>query len=126
PSKEISQAALFVLLRQALFGLRPMTLTCGLNSLPCAIAEELDVRVNHTVTQISKTESGKYTVAARNDCHTSKLQFDAVVCATTATAIPKLIPWLNSTQRKFFQSINYSQNVNVPVEVEINPIPEMS
>lgn len=125
PAKEISQAALFVLLRQALLGLRPMTLTCGLSSLPNAIAQDLDVRVNHAVTQIARTESGKYAVVARNGSGPISHEFEAVICATTATAVPRLIPSLTSTQKKFFESISYSQNVNIPVEVDVNPMPEM-
>lgn len=117
-SKEISQAALFVLFRRVLFGLRPMTLTCGLSSLPRAIARGLDVRVNHTVTHISRTERGTYHVAVHDGSQESNHHVDAVVCATTATAVPRLIPFLNAAQKRFFQSIEYSQNVNVAVEVE--------
>ncbi|MFW6069461.1 MAG: protoporphyrinogen/coproporphyrinogen oxidase [bacterium] len=117
-SKQISQAALFVLFRRALFGLRPMTLTCGLSSLPRAIASRLDVRVNHAVTRISRTENGTYDVVVHDGSQKSKQHFDAVVCATTATAVPRLIPFLNPAQKRFFQSIKYSQNVNVAVKVE--------
>lgn len=124
-SREVSQAALFVLLRQALTGLRPMTLRGGLSSLPYAMAQDLDVRVNHTVTQIAKTERGKYRVAGHNGSHAFGHEFDAVVCATTAAVVPRLIPSLSSTQKRFFRSIKYSQNVNIAVEVDVNPIAEM-
>lgn len=125
-SKEVSQAALFVLLRQALFRLRPMTLTCGLGSLPQAMAEGLDVRLNHAVTRIARTESGSYMVTARNGSRAINREYDAVVCATTAPAIPRLIPSLSNGQKTFFERVKYSQNVNVAVEVEENPIPEMA
>lgn len=124
PAEETSQAALFVLLRQALSGLRPMTLKGGLRSLPCALAQNLDVRVNNAVTQIAMTESGTYDVSAHDGLQITSREFDAVVCATTASAVPRLIPSLNATQKAFFQSINYSQNVNVAVEVENDPMPE--
>lgn len=123
-SKETSQAALFVLLRQALSGLKPMTLRCGLSSLPRALAQNLDVRLNHAVTQITKTESGAYHVAAHDGSQPINREFDAVVCATTASAVPRLLPSLTATQKAFFQNISYSQNVNVAVEVEKDPIPD--
>lgn len=126
PSKEVSQAALFVLLRQALFRLRPMTLTCGLGSLPRAMAQDLDVRLNHTVTRIARTESGRFVVAARHGGGAMRREFDAVICATTARAVPRLIPALSYGQKKFFRRIAYSQNVNVAVEVEDNPMREMA
>lgn len=125
PADEVSQAALFVLLRQALFGLRPMTLTGGMGSLPEAMAQALDVRVNHKVTQIARTERGRYRVDARNGCGAISKEFDAVVCATTATAIPGLMPWLTFSQKRFFRSVRYSQTVNVALEVEENPLAEM-
>ncbi|HSM54954.1 MAG TPA: FAD-dependent oxidoreductase [Candidatus Sulfomarinibacteraceae bacterium] len=121
--KEISQSALFVLFRQLLFGLRPMTLKCGLSALPRAIAQRLDVRVNNTVTQISRAESGGYHVAVHDGSQITNHQVDAVVCATTATTVPRLIPFLNSTQKKFFQRIKYSSTVNVAVEVKNARIP---
>ena len=124
PAQEVSQAALFVLLRQAILGLRPMTLKGGLGSLPRAIAQKVDVRARHTVTQITMTESGTYNVAVDDGSQRSRDEFDAVICATTATAIPRLIPFLNPTQKAFFQSIRYTQNVNIAVEVEDDPVPE--
>ncbi|MFW6097961.1 MAG: protoporphyrinogen/coproporphyrinogen oxidase, partial [Chloroflexota bacterium] len=123
-SKEVSQAALFVLLRHALFGLRPMTLRCGLSSLPRALAQDLDVRVNHTVGQIGETESGTYRVTGHNGLQEFRCEFDAVICATTAAVVPRLIPSLSSAQKRFFQSIKYSQNVNIAVEVDGNPMAE--
>lgn len=124
-SKEVSQAALFVLLRQALTGLKPMTLRGGLSSLPCALAENLDVRVNHAVRRIRETGRGTYSVTGHNGSQEFRCEFDAVICATTAAVVPRLIPSLSSTQKRFFESIKYSQNVNIAVEVDGNPMAEM-
>ncbi|GAB4211355.1 MAG: NAD(P)/FAD-dependent oxidoreductase [Roseiflexaceae bacterium] len=114
-----SVAMLFVALRAALslHGVQLETLRCGLGALPHALAEGLDVWPDTPVERVTREQDGRFVVNARVGGAVRLLPADAVVCATTASAVPWLFPQLTARQRAFFEAVRYAPNVAAAVSL---------
>ncbi|HMQ29848.1 MAG TPA: FAD-dependent oxidoreductase [Chloroflexaceae bacterium] len=113
-----SRALLLLVLRAGLSrltGMQLFTLREGLGQLPRALAAGLDVRLAAEAVAITPRPGGGYAVRARITGDELRLEADGVVMATTATAVPRLLPWLDPGRRAFFEAIAYSSTVNLAV-----------
>ncbi len=108
-----SLAMLFVVLRAglSLHGMQLATLRRGLGALPQALAEGLDLWLDAPVERVTREPDGRYLVGVRSGGVYRLLWADAVVCATTASAVPALLPQLTARQRAFFEAVRYAPNV---------------
>jgi oxygen-dependent protoporphyrinogen oxidase len=108
---ETSEAILLLILRSGL-RLRAMyAMDGGLQQIPAAAAKGIETRLNTEVCEIISRDGGY--VVRLGGAHQGEIAADGVVCATTASVVPRIFPSLSETQRSFFQSIRYSSTVSV-------------
>lgn len=115
-----SRALLLLTLRAGLgspAGMRLYTLREGLGQLVHGLARGLDVRAGAEALAVERREAGGYTVRARAGGAEQRVPADAVLVATTATAVPRLLPWLDGGRRAFFTAVAYSATANLAVGV---------
>ena len=115
-----SRALLLLVLRAGLSnpaGMRLFTLREGLGQLAHALAAGLDLRHNSEALAVQCRPAGGFTVRARSGGAELTLEADALLVATTASAVPRLLPWLDDQRRAFFEAVNYSATVNLAVGV---------
>jgi oxygen-dependent protoporphyrinogen oxidase len=113
--EQTTQAMLFLMLKQAV-GLRRVPVPGGrVSALPEALAREVPVRLGAEVREIRRRAEGGYTVLATIDGAQRRLAADGVVCATTASQVPHLLPELTEEQRAFFSAIRYSATISVAI-----------
>ncbi len=113
-----SRALLLLALRAGLSsasGMRLYTMRQGLGQLAQALADGLDVRTGVEAIAVEPCAEGGYTVRARTGDAELALTADAVVVATTASVVPRLLPWLPEQQLAFFSAVAYSATVNLAV-----------
>ncbi len=116
--EQTSRALLLIALRAGLSqpsGLRLFTLHGGLGQLATAMAKGLDLRLSAEVLSVTPRDGGGYSVQAHVGGTGMRLAADGVVVATTATAVPRLLPWLDGERRAFFEAVAYSSTVNLAV-----------
>ena len=116
-----SRAIMLIALRAGLsrpLGLQLLTLREGLGRLGRALAERLDVRAPAEVVEVHRTPGGGYQIRARAGTAELSLQADGLVVATTASEVPKLLPWLDAERQAFFRAVRYSSTVNLAVGVQ--------
>jgi oxygen-dependent protoporphyrinogen oxidase len=89
------------------------TLRGGLSQIPEAAAKGANVLLSHRVKQVYQAPSGKYALSVDTPDGMRIFTADGIVCATTATVVPKIIKGLSQRQRDFFSSVQYSSTVNV-------------
>lgn len=114
-----SRALLLLVLRAGLSnpaGMRLFTLREGLGQFAHALAAGLDVRCSAEVFAVER-QAGGFRVRARSGGEELTLSADAVLLATTASVVPRLLPWLDAGRRSFFEAIHYSATVNLAVGV---------
>jgi oxygen-dependent protoporphyrinogen oxidase len=112
-----SRALLLLVLRAGLSrasGLQLYTMRQGLGQLPRAMAAGLDVRLCAETLAVEPDGPG-YRVRARIAGAAAELACDGVVCATTASAVPRLMPWLDQARRDFFTAVGYSTTAQLAV-----------
>jgi len=85
----------------------------GLNQIPEAAAKGAKILLSHKVKQVYQAPSGKYALSVDTPEGMRIFTADGIVCATTATVVPKIIKGLTPRQREFFSSVQYSSTVNV-------------
>ncbi len=103
-----SRALLMLVLRAGLSrptGLQLFTLRHGLGQLPRAMAAGQDVRLGAEVRAVEPRPGGGYLLRIDGG-HT--LAADIVICATTASAVPHLMPWLGDERLALFRGVRYS------------------
>lgn len=103
-----SRALLMLVLRAGLSrpaGLQLFTLRQGLGQLPQAMAAGLDVRLGAAVCAVEPRPAGGYVVRLADG---PALSADLLVCATTASAVPRLMPWLGAGPLALFGGVRYS------------------
>lgn len=113
-----SRALLLLVLRASLSqpaGMRLFTLSRGLGRLAAALASGQDVRLGAEVEAVVPDAGGGYSVHARSGGGAMALAADAVVVATTASAVPRLLPWLDTDRRAFFSAVRYSTTTTLAV-----------
>jgi oxygen-dependent protoporphyrinogen oxidase len=114
-----SRALLLITLRAGLdspAGMKLYTLREGLGQLVAAMAAGLDLRTQAEVRAV-EPRTGGYTVRAVAGGAELRLAADAVLVATTATAVPRLLPWLDPARLAFFEAVRYSATANLAVGV---------
>ena len=113
--EQTTQAMLFIMLKQAI-GMRRVPVPGGrISALPEALAHTVEVRLGAEVREVRPRPESGYTVVAAIDGQEHRLTADGVVCATTATQVPLLLPELTDKQREFFGSIRYSATAAVAI-----------
>lgn len=113
--EQTTQAMLFIMLKQAI-GLRRVPVPGGrIAALPAALARAVPVQLSATVREVRSQVGGGYTIQADIDGTAQTLTADGVVCATTATQVPLMLPELTDEQREFFGAIRYSTTVSVAI-----------
>ncbi|NJM07626.1 FAD-dependent oxidoreductase [Candidatus Gracilibacteria bacterium] len=96
-------------------GMKLFTFRSGMCAIPEALAAGLDIRLNTAVRHVLRQSDGGYAVTAQRDGRETQLRADGVLIATTASAVPQLVPTLVAAQRNFFQSVRYSSNATLVV-----------
>jgi oxygen-dependent protoporphyrinogen oxidase len=115
-----SRALLLLTLRAGLSnpaGMRLYTLREGLGQLTAAMAAGLDLRVGVEAAAVEHRAEGGFLVRARAGGAELAFEADGLLVATTATAIPRLLPWLSTTRRAFFSAVSYSATANLAVGI---------
>ncbi|PDV99261.1 protoporphyrinogen/coproporphyrinogen oxidase [Candidatus Chloroploca asiatica] len=124
---ERTSRALLLLVLKAGFsrptGLQLFTLRGGLGGLARALAGDLQVRLGVEVRTITPQTEGGYTLHVQDEDGVATLEADGIVIATTATAVPHLLPWLDHERRRFFEAIVYSQTANLALGTR-TPLPQ--
>jgi protoporphyrinogen/coproporphyrinogen III oxidase len=113
-----SRALLLITLRAGLSnpaGMKLYTLRQGLGQLAHAMAAGLDLRAATEVTTVERRAAGGFRVWARSGGAAMAFDADALLVATTATQVPRLLPWLGGARRAFFAAISYSATANLAV-----------
>ncbi len=80
----------------------------GLQRIPEKAAGGSTVLLGHTVKEVHHDSNGLYTVKVEQGNKQLTLQAHGIVCATTASVVPKILPDLNERQQAFFEAVNYS------------------
>ncbi len=115
-----SRALLFLALWAGLSrpaGMRLYTLREGLGQLASALAASQNLRLGAEVEAVMPGPSKGYTIYGRCGETAFTLVADAVVVATTASAVPRLLPWLDERQRAFFSAVTYSMTTLLAVGI---------
>jgi oxygen-dependent protoporphyrinogen oxidase len=111
--EETSQAMLFIMLKGGI-GVRRMRLRGEhISALPEKVSAALDVQLGARVNEVRRRTGGGYLVRTVVDGQEHLVAADGIVCATTASPVPLMMPELNPEQRAFFTSIRYSTTVSV-------------
>ncbi|WP_129627158.1 protoporphyrinogen/coproporphyrinogen oxidase [Candidatus Oscillochloris fontis] len=103
-----SRALLLLVLRAGLSqlaGLRLYTLREGIGQLPRRMAEGLDVRLGSRVEAVEYQPEGGYLVRVAGG---PALRCEYLICATTASSVPRLFPWIDPAALDFFRGVHYS------------------
>ncbi|EFO81228.1 putative protoporphyrinogen oxidase [Oscillochloris trichoides DG-6] len=103
-----SRALLMLVLRAGLSqltGLRLYTLREGIGQLPRRMAEGLDVRLESRVEAVEYQPGGGYLVRVAG---APALRCERLICATTASSVAHLFPWLEPAALDFFRGVRYS------------------
>jgi oxygen-dependent protoporphyrinogen oxidase len=80
----------------------------GLQQIPEKAAQGAAVLLNHSVAKVQRQPDGTYRIEAECAGKRCNFEADGIVCATTATAVPKLFDNLTPNQKQFFQAVNYT------------------
>jgi oxygen-dependent protoporphyrinogen oxidase len=103
-----SQAFLMILLKAAVMQRRTYILKNGLRQIPERAAKGCEVLLSHSVTRVNRKADGEHVVTIVGPKGKRTLTADGIVCATTASAVPKIFSGLTPEQTDFFSSITYS------------------
>ena len=106
-AKNISEAMLMIIFKTLLTRQHTYILKCGLQRIPEKAAEGSHLLLAHEVTQVQKISKNEYEVTVKSNKSTKKLRANGIICATTATIVPKIMG-LNKKQLAFFASVHYS------------------
>jgi len=112
--EQTSQAVLLLMTNFFIRGGR-YRLQKGLQQIPQAAAKGSRVLLESEVIKVHY-KNDVYSVAYKSNKKKKTIQADGVVCATTASIVPKIFLDLTAVQKKFFSAINYS-STGVVVQV---------
>jgi oxygen-dependent protoporphyrinogen oxidase len=113
-----SRALLMLVLRAGLShptGLRLFTFRDGIGQLAQAMAVRLPLHTGWAATAIEPLVSGGFQVCAQHGPTPHVLHADAVVVATPATVVPKLLPWMGAARLDLFTAVHYSATATLAV-----------
>lgn len=111
-----SQAMFFTILK-ACANIRVFALRGGLAQLPLAMAERLSVRLGTEVLSVTPRGHEGYALRLRANGQESSFIADGVVCATTASVVPRIFDNLDTRQRSFFEAVCYCPSAIVAIGV---------
>ena len=80
----------------------------GIDQLPHALSTGITVQTSSGVRSVTQTEGG-YLVTADGPDGEQQIAAKGVLCATTATQVNAMMPWLPSAIAKFFSSVTYTR-----------------
>jgi len=106
-----SQAFLMVLLKAAVTQHGTYILKNGLGQIAGHAAKDCNVLLSSHVAQVIRKADGKYIVTIADEKGKQELVADGIVCATTASVVPKIFSDLTHEQTEFFSSVTYSSTV---------------
>jgi protoporphyrinogen/coproporphyrinogen III oxidase len=95
----------------------------GLSQIPQIAAQGSKILLGHEVLSVVRLQGGAYEATVRSKRGQQKFKADGIVCATTASVIPKMIKDLTPEQKTFFSSIHYSSTAVVTYRLERNTSP---
>lgn len=113
-----SRALLLLVLRAGLSrpsGLQLFTMREGLGQIPRALAAGIDVRTCAEALAIEPLDDAGYRVHLRQGETCAELVCDGVLCATTASVVPRLLPWLSPERQAFFAAVSYSTTAQLAI-----------
>jgi oxygen-dependent protoporphyrinogen oxidase len=102
-----SQAVLFCMAKAVTRYRGAYRLAEGMSSLCERLGAPLAVRCSTRVTSVTRV-GDRWLVDVETGGIGSRLEAAGLVCATTASAVPKLFPDLDGPQRTFFEGVRYS------------------
>jgi len=105
-----SQAVLFSMMKAVTKYRGAYRLRDGMSSLCERLGASLDVRCSTRVTSVTRS-GDRWLVDAETRGAERQLEADGLICATTASVVPKLFPDFTHEQRAFFEGIRYSSTV---------------
>jgi len=108
-----SRALIPWILRAGLAGGSRYMLRGGLDQIPKVATKNAKVLLSAEVKNVERLKNGQYKVVVHTSEGTKTLDAHGVVCATTATVVPKIIHGLHPAQREFFSSFQYSSTAVV-------------
>lgn len=110
---EHTSEAMLRILCKAAFSHGTYKMRSGLQRIPEKAAEGSTVLLSHAAKTVQKIATGGYDVHVEQNGKISVLHADGVICATTASTVPKLLPNLTSKQKAFFDAVQYSSTALV-------------
>jgi protoporphyrinogen/coproporphyrinogen III oxidase len=112
-----SQATLLMLCK-SVFSHGVYKMQGGLQRIPEQAAEGSTILLAHTVKKVQQSKASFF-VHVEHSGNTTALKADGVICATMATAVPKIFPDLTGPQKQFFNAIKYSSGALVARTYEL-------
>lgn len=106
--ERVSEAMLFMLVKAALVQGDSYRMKGGLCQIPYQAAQGSAVLLGCQVQSVVSAPDGRYEVTAKQNGKQKRLVADGVVCATTASVAPAILPGLTPAQRAFFEAVEYS------------------
>jgi protoporphyrinogen/coproporphyrinogen III oxidase len=113
-----SQAMMLILLKAAASrpaGMQLSTFRQGMGEIVTALANGLHVVKQASVERVEPDGEKGYRVQVTIAGEKRTLLASGVVCATTASAVPRLFPSLRGSRRDFFSAVQYSANISLMV-----------
>lgn len=111
--EHVSEAMLFCLCKAALIQGGTYKMQGGLQRIPEKAAEGSTVLLEHEVNEVRRSKDGLYVILVEYNGKAKTLQADGIVCATTASVVPRISTDLNDVQKAFFKAIQYSSTAVV-------------
>jgi len=109
---EHTSEAMMLILCKAAFSRGTYKMRGGLQRIPEKAAERSMILLQHTVEEIKSSEKS-HIISIKHNAHRKMLKADGIVCATTASVVPKIFPSLTDPQREFFRGAQYSSSALV-------------
>jgi oxygen-dependent protoporphyrinogen oxidase len=85
----------------------------GLGQIPILAAKNAKVLLNHAVKNVQQNADGSFEITAeiaagQSRGRTQKITADGIVCATTASVVPRIFTNLSRQQNDFFSAVKYN------------------
>ncbi len=110
---ENTSEAMMRILCRAAFSHGTYKMKDGLQRIPEKAAEGSELLLGQTVKRVVRPVTGSYDITIEHYGKEQIIQADGIICATTATVVPRIFPNLAEKQRGFFEAIQYSSGALV-------------
>lgn len=88
----------------------------GIDQIPQALAAQVDVRTNSCARLVARS-GDEFVVTADSPAGDTQIRARSVLCATTASGLAGMLPWLPSPMAQFLRSIGYSSTAMLSFQV---------